>query len=117
MGNAVVVVVGNKVDADSTRAVPPMDCQAFATDDVGYFETSARYGTCVEDLFDYLVNQLLDRCPSRDSRLPSRPPAEEHPPLPEDFVDTERAQRHSRAPHLIYGRKLQQMLRRRAWTS
>ena len=60
--NVVVTLVGNKSDlAEEKRAVPFATAREFAKEeDLMYMETSAKMGTCVDELFEYVGRRVLE---------------------------------------------------------
>jgi len=61
--NAVTCLVGNKIDLDDQRAVSQKEVQALAQE-IGIqhvFETSAKTGANVEDMFNQIVDAVLKR--------------------------------------------------------
>eukprot|EP01119_Soliformovum_irregulare_P005414 TRINITY_DN17174_c0_g1_i1.p1 TRINITY_DN17174_c0_g1~~TRINITY_DN17174_c0_g1_i1.p1 ORF type:complete len:210 (+),score=31.21 TRINITY_DN17174_c0_g1_i1:41-670(+) len=71
--NTVVVLLGNKTDLDSKRAINYADAKAFADErKISYWETSAKAGTNLDEAFMDLVEQILKSryVPARKMGLP-----------------------------------------------
>lgn len=52
-----IAIVGNKVDREIERKVPSETARAYASDmDASYFETSAKTGDGISELFTYIAN-------------------------------------------------------------
>lgn len=60
--NCKLIVVGNKVDLENkNRAVSTAEAEAFAQKhDAAYFEVSAKEGTQVQEMFDTLINKIIE---------------------------------------------------------
>lgn len=59
--NAVIVLVGNKIDRADERAVEQEEAAKFGADnDLAYYETSAAECTGVAPLFESLARKMLD---------------------------------------------------------
>lgn len=57
-----IVTVGNKCDLEEHRAVNIVDGQQLAIDEgTGFFETSAKDGTNVGQVFDFLAKKILEK--------------------------------------------------------
>ena len=71
------LVVGNKADLETERVVPPEELEAFALHHgLEAFETSARTGEGVRDLFDTLLRRLLRaEAPGAAEPVPPREPS------------------------------------------
>lgn len=60
-----IILVGNKTDLDGKRVVTQKEGKDLAEENnLFFYETSALDGTNVEDVFDFAVNELLDRLES-----------------------------------------------------
>jgi len=56
----VITIVGNKVDREIERKVPAEIAQEYAKEiDAGYFETSAKTGHDVSELFTHVANEVF----------------------------------------------------------
>ncbi|CAG9329493.1 unnamed protein product [Blepharisma stoltei] len=62
LGDAIKVLVGNKVDKEVEREVLFEEGQKFANDcQMIYLETSAKTGLNVENLFNFIAAEILTR--------------------------------------------------------
>ena len=60
--DCVVVAVGNKIDLTDSRFICTEDARAhFETMNVPYFETSAKTGDGVNELFDSVMRMIIER--------------------------------------------------------
>ncbi|GKT27759.1 Small GTPase like protein, partial [Aduncisulcus paluster] len=68
MKNSIVVFVGNKIDLVESRKVDKSTAEEFATENnILYFETSAKTGEGVEEMF----LQIAEKCVMKEHMLPS----------------------------------------------
>ena len=60
-----IILIGNKTDLEGKRVVTQKEGKDLAEENnLFFYETSALDGTNVEDVFDFAVNELLDRLES-----------------------------------------------------
>jgi Rab family protein len=64
VGNIVIAVCGNKIDCGEARVIPGADAKALAdSSKTIYYETSAKTGQGVQQLFQAVVTRLLEGRP------------------------------------------------------
>ena len=72
--NCEIMLVGNKIDLDEERAVKYEQAHDFAKEnDLMYFETSAMNGENVKDVFDILLNKVIDSIRQHEKNLSQNP--------------------------------------------
>ena len=60
--NVVIILVGNKCDLEDQRVVPKEEIEKTANEfGVDYFETSAKNNINIDNLFDHLAKEILNR--------------------------------------------------------
>lgn len=79
--NSIVVLVGNKSDLKESRVITANQCRALARSlGFEFFETSAKDDVNVKETFEYLVDAISERIPSRYTTPASVTPGPEPPP-------------------------------------
>jgi len=59
--NAKFLLVGNKCDLDEGRQVSREEAEKYAKDNgMKFFEVSAKTGKCIDDMFQYIISELLN---------------------------------------------------------
>jgi small GTP-binding protein len=82
--NVQVCLVGNKTDLESARQVPPEEAQSYAKGrPCLFFETSAKTGTNIKEVFEMLAKQLPTNLPQTPRQNVNLAPPTSGPSLSE----------------------------------